>query len=236
MLLPSLTLCLLLANVSGFMPNLVFPFRPPGLSDAPSNVLPDVEIEPGYEVEDFYPVEAEDGPLADGSWTHKDIVRRACLNTIARFFEETEFSIAPGSLQSLPSLTPTNILRAVFGPTASTFKFERAIEQIEIAAAKMDLWFEKNASLSMSATVARAHFDDEQFQLGHEYLLQLRRQMFAALEQEAVTAARDLAGRYMLTLQDFYAHSNYVELGRTEPLKDLGKPGTTDFLEDVAGL
>ena len=180
------------------MPNLVFPFRPPAcVMDGPSNALPEVEIGPDYGVEDFYPVEAEDGPLADGSWTHKDIIRRACLNTIARFFEETERGIAPGSLQSLPSLTPTNLLRAVFGLATSTSKFERAIEQIEIAAAKMDLWFEKNASLSMSANVARAHFDDEQFQLGHEYLLQLRRQMFAALQQGAVTAARDLAGRYI---------------------------------------
>jgi hypothetical protein len=228
MQLQTLTFCLFFLNVDSFMPNLVFSFRPPSASND-QNVLPDVEIEPDYGVQDFYPVEAEDGPLADGSWTHKDIIRRACLNTLARFFEETERDIAPGSLQNLISLTPTNLLRAVFGPTASTSNFERAIEQMEIAAAKMDLFYEKNASISEAANVARAHFDDEQFQLGHEYLLQLRRQMFAALQQGAVTAARDLAGRYMLTLQDFYAHSNYVELGQTEPLKELGKPGPNVF-------
>lgn len=230
----ALILCLLFCSrVDGFMPNQVFSFRPPGLQS--SNVLPGVEIDGDYQPDDFYPVEAEDGPLDDGSWTHKDIVRRACLNTVARFFEETLPRIAPGSLQTMSRLTPTNLLRAVFGPTASTSKFERAIEQIEIAAAKMDLWYEKNATLDVAANVARAHFDDEQFRLGHDYLLQLRRQMFAALQQGATTAARDLAGRYLLTLQDFYAHSNYVELGRMEPLKELGKPGTGSFLSEVSG-
>ena len=223
--------------VTAFMPNYVFSFRPPNSSPDPElPLLPEVEIATtGFLPSDFYPVEEAEGPLRDGSWTHKDIIRRACLNVVARFYEETTARLTSGDVTGLSTLTPTSLLRAVIGPDASSAKFERAIEEIEIAAARMDQWYEVNATLDEAANVARAHFDDEQFRLGHEYLLRLRRQMFAAVQTEALSAARDLAGRFMLTLQDFYAHSNYVELDRDKPLEELGKTAQASFLNQVAG-
>eukprot|EP00118_Oscarella_pearsei_P029007 m.3463 g.3463 ORF g.3463 m.3463 type:complete len:1268 (+) comp9407_c0_seq1:67-3870(+) len=225
-------------QVVSFMPNYVFSFRPPNQPTPPPSSgpsLPGVEIAAGFLPDDFYPIAEDEGPLHDDSWTHKDIIRRACLNVVARFYEETTASLAKGSVTGLSLLTPATLLRAVFGPDTSSSNFERAIEEIEIAAAKMDLWYEVNATLDRTENIARVHFDDEQFRLGQSYLLQLRRQMFAAVQKGALSAARDLAGRFMLTLQDFYAHSNYVELDNDDILKDLGKPGSADFLKNVAG-
>ena len=143
--------------------------------------------------------------------------------------------LTTGSVQSLPHLTPTTLMRSVFGPQASSAKLEQAIKDLERAAARMDLFYEVNTTLDQAANIARVHFDDEEFELGHKHLLQLRRQMFSALQQGSESAARDLAGRFMLTLQDFYAHSNYVELGHDEPLVELGMPGFANFLKTVAG-
>ncbi|XP_062516237.1 von Willebrand factor A domain-containing protein 7-like [Corticium candelabrum] len=212
-----------------FMPNSVFLFRPPGSA---------VTEEPGLDPTDSFDKfdSAQCGsPLRDGSWSHQDIVRRACLNVVAKFYEETMPILTTGSVQSLLHLTPTTLMRSVFGPQASSAKFEQAIKDLERAASRMDLFYEVNATLDQAANIARVHFDDEEFELGHKHLLQLRRQMFSALQQGSESAARDLAGRFMLTLQDFYAHSNYVELGHDEPLVELGMPGSANFLETVAG-
>lgn len=220
-----------------FMPNSVFSFRPPI-----TGTTSDPDLDPFDVVGDTFG--GDDGfdsaqcgsPLRDGSWTHQDIVRRACLNFVAKFYEETMPQLTPGSVQSLPRLTPSTLLRAVFGPQASSSKFGQAIKEVERAAARMDLFYEVNSTLEQAANIARVHFDDEQFQLGQQYLLQIRRQMFSALQQGSESAARDLAGRFMLSLQDFYSHSNYVELGHNQPLEELGMPGSAKFLETVAGI
>lgn len=57
------------------------------------------------------------------------------------------------------------------------------------------------------------HFDGEQFVRSSDRLVMLRRQVVAAAQRQEGATARRLLGQALHTLQDFYAHSNWVEIG-----------------------
>lgn len=67
------------------------------------------------------------------------------------------------------------------------------------------------------------HFDNNAFAKSYAYMDEQNRLMHAALERSEAHAARAAFGRMTHTLQDFYAHSNYITLwldrfaGQTPP-------------------
>ena len=62
-------------------------------------------------------------------------------------------------------------------------------------------------------SVATAHFSGEQFKEGSKRLLELKSQIVTSLLKGVkFEYTRQLAGQYLHTLQDFYSHSNWVEL------------------------
>lgn len=56
------------------------------------------------------------------------------------------------------------------------------------------------------------HFDNNAFEAGHAFLAEQRQLTLEALHRGDVPAARTAFGRLTHTAQDFYAHSNYVDL------------------------
>jgi hypothetical protein len=69
------------------------------------------------------------------------------------------------------------------------------------------------------------HFDDENLEGGSQRLIDLKKQVTQKLQQsppDGVGARKDLGGA-LHTLQDFYSHSNWVELGNTGIKTDLGR-------------
>ena len=53
--------------------------------------------------------------------------------------------------------------------------------------------------------------------------------MAAALKEGKGSEAQKLSGRALHTLQDFYSHSNWVELGRILPSTTLGRFGSSPY-------
>ena len=47
--------------------------------------------------------------------------------------------------------------------------------------------------------------------------------------------ARDVAGQLLHTLQDFYSHTNWIEMGRRTANAALGVPGKEGSIGNVAG-
>ena len=83
-----------------------------------------------------------------------------------------------------------------------------------------------------------AHFDNESFLGGIDRINSLESKILGALNVPEPNGklARELTGRALHTIQDFYSHSNWVELGMTEPFAGFGlSPTTLNFGVPTAG-
>ena len=153
--------------------------------------------------------------------THKAMTRKAILRVAVDVLKDNPYD--EQSQQRINSLESDfdekDLVTAYYGykNREVTKKFEAAIEQIEEANSKVDTGFEK--------TYASAHFDSEEFQSGQNRLIAGREVIVSNIKSEDYTRAREETGRILHTLQDFYSHSNWIEMGNTEPYSVLGQPG-----------
>lgn len=93
---------------------------------------------------------------------------------------------------------------------------QEAIQQIVDANTKTD-------NLA-NQTKPELHFDSEEFLPASKRLIELRKKVITTITTTASGAeARADLGGALHTLQDFYAHSNWVELGQSAINKNLGR-------------
>jgi Heterokaryon incompatibility protein Het-C len=124
-------------------------------------------------------------------------------------------------------------------------EIDRADRQIDLNAEYLDLTpeelfrqanaYKKETLFSNDFDLLYKHFSNEQFQAGSYWLITQRDKILNQLEivikkdkDEAVKAnaglqARQSLGQALHTIQDFYAHSNWLELGNIKINKDLGR-------------
>ena len=67
-----------------------------------------------------------------------------------------------------------------------------------------------------------AHFDAETFYKSNERVIRFTDAIYEALNEKDYETARQLTGQVLHTIQDFYSHSNWVEMGKTEINKEIG--------------
>ena len=155
------------------------------------------------------------------SITHMVMTRSAILRVAADLMKEHPFDGQStqrindlGSELEIGSLITA--YRGEMSPAAAQ-SFLAAITEIERANSEVDTGREGN--------IAAAHFDSEQFQIGQNRLIELRALVTARILTQDYVGARSETGRLLHTLQDFYSHSNWIEMGNTEPYSVLGQPG-----------
>jgi subtilisin-like proprotein convertase family protein len=109
-----------------------------------------------------------------------------------------------------------------FSITKLTNSMKKAIEQIADSDAAVDaLPQEGGTQFDKSAS----HFDGENFQGSQERLTNYMLTVITALHEQDAKKARYALGQALHTLQDFYSHSNWIELGNRAPYAALGVPG-----------
>jgi hypothetical protein len=107
-----------------------------------------------------------------------------------------------------------------FGNPVLTTSMKTARDAIADANEQVDL-------NDASYVIAANHFDAEQFSQGQTRLVSLRSQIVQDLIANDGASARTHLGQALHTLQDFYAHSNWVEDGNTAINPSLGVPGAS---------
>ena len=127
-----------------------------------------------------------------GSKTHQSITEQAIDNTALRMI--------------MDELAPHPTRRSA----PKTKSYREAMKQFEDAVAEPD-------SSAKEKYDPKAHFDDEQFAESIKRIANLRNAAITAIRKGNMETARNLFGRALHTLQDFYSHSNWVELGNTDP-------------------
>nr|XP_019939288.1 PREDICTED: von Willebrand factor A domain-containing protein 7-like [Paralichthys olivaceus]XP_019939289.1 PREDICTED: von Willebrand factor A domain-containing protein 7-like [Paralichthys olivaceus] len=165
------------------------------------------------------------------STTHRDITQRAVLRKTAevcrdiaasegRDFSLTiDDSLSAGKVQEACSSTGTST------SLLSSVIFQTSIANMYFSNAKVDVVF---------ALSEEHHFDDETFQGGRDVITAGVSAVKASVKLENFVAGRWTLGRVCHTLQDFYSHSNWVELGNKAPYSALIRPDQP--LENLADV
>ena len=79
------------------------------------------------------------------------------------------------------------------------------------------------AFLAKEGKMSFAHFDCERFDEGQKHVTGLRRSVVEAIRREEYRDARMATGSMKHSMQDFYSHSNWVEMGNSQPHSGLGQ-------------
>ncbi|XP_074521568.1 von Willebrand factor A domain-containing protein 7 [Halichoeres trimaculatus] len=178
-------------------------------------------------IHSFQPLFTSDG----NSTTHRVITQRAVLRKTAEVCRDIAASEGRNfSLTIDDSLTADTVQRACSSTGSpnsilSTLKFRTSIAKMYFSNAKVDV---------VSALSEKHHFDDETFEAGRELITSGVSSVKASVKKEDFVSGRWTLGRICHTLQDFYSHSNWVELGKTAPYSSLIRPD--EPLHNLAGL
>lgn len=166
-------------------------------------------------------------PIGGGASTHVSITGTALLQKVT----ETCRAVAEAAGHEFKPTgsSPEELVQACLGPTAtgevSGAKFHSALQQIYTQNGLVDRDFVNSA---------QHHFNSEAFLGGRGLIMEGMAAIKANIRKENFQAARETLGRVLHTLQDFYSHSNWVELGYTEPYINLIRPDLP--LENLADV
>lgn len=162
-----------------------------------------------------------------GSYTHQDLTEEAVLNITLQILLDNKHPSRPALRWEDfegKTLTPDGILRAYYGDEVSLRQYRASMRQIVSANANMDF-------LNGTRNDPIRHFDSERVRLGNSLLLRAREDLLRYIRAKEYEGAREILGQILHALQDFYSHTNWVELGHTDIHPYLATPG-----KDISSL
>ncbi|KAL7873936.1 hypothetical protein SRHO_G00049060 [Serrasalmus rhombeus] len=161
--------------------------------------------------------------ISTSSNTHQNITGAAILQISADVCRDLILEQGQNFVQPDP-LTAETLAVACHSPaSASTLK--SVITDISSSNAKVD---------GKHVFDAEYHFDDESFEKARNLITNGVSDVKTSLKQKNYEYTRQRLGETLHTLQDFYSHSNWIELGNRSPYSTLIKPTLPlDNLADV---
>ncbi|XP_042615048.1 von Willebrand factor A domain-containing protein 7-like [Cyprinus carpio] len=154
----------------------------------------------------------------DDSLTHQQITEAAFLRKMVEVCRDVATSQGNGFTLPINSkLTATTVQKACSNSYASLLQlstFNLAIIQTALS----------NAAVDRKVFSTAHHFDDEDFKNGRDLITKGIVAVKVSIKKGNYLSARTSLGIVCHTLQDFYSHSNWVELGSNAPFSTLIKP------------
>nr|XP_020476228.1 von Willebrand factor A domain-containing protein 7-like [Monopterus albus] len=155
------------------------------------------------------------------SRTHREITQAAILRKTADVCRDIAASEGWSTSVAVDdSLSASKVQKACSSPTTAAFLLSSVTYQSAIAS----IYFSNAMVDTVSTLKQEHHFDNETFKAGRDLITAGVAAVKASVKQEEYMAGRWILGRVCHTLQDFYSHSNWVELGNTAPYSALIKP------------
>ncbi|XP_067260199.1 von Willebrand factor A domain-containing protein 7-like [Chanodichthys erythropterus] len=157
----------------------------------------------------------------DGSVTHREITQMAILRKTAEVCRDIataqgrDFTLAINNKLTASAVQKACATSPGSSSALSSQEFYSAITKIYQSNADIDAMFVLSAA---------HHVDNEAFVEGRDLITRGMAAVKASVQQESYISARITLGALCHTLQDFYSHSNWVELGSTAPFSNLIKP------------
>lgn len=155
--------------------------------------------------------------------THPKITKDALLTVASNLLKDNPNPRSPGSAARIDALGSGLSFNTLLNAYYNSDSAGRAIENLNAAVQSI---VDSNNGVDFSEKTGRLasyHFDSEKFTASQDKLNSYRWLAAKAIQQENYDAARQYTGILLHTLQDFYSHSNWVEMGMTIPYEDLAQ-------------
>ncbi|CAL4093811.1 unnamed protein product, partial [Meganyctiphanes norvegica] len=156
-------------------------------------------------------------------WHHREITREAVRRQVVKYFQDVP-SPTGGVYNHRTGMTLEEAYAEYYGAQASPRPFLQAIRDIVDAQAEADA-----GGLGQDP---RYHFGAERISESQAILQQRWRRLAEVASSGEVDQARYMLGLSLTAIQDFYSHTNWIELGNEEFNRNLGLTGAT--IDNVA--
>ncbi|KAI3373209.1 hypothetical protein L3Q82_006518 [Scortum barcoo] len=157
------------------------------------------------------------GVFGGDSLTHQDITERAILNSTVQACRA--LAMAEGKDFTFPLQPFTAVSVAVACEASKSSKsFQKSIKLIKKKNWRVDIRHVFNSNY---------HFDAEKFSNGRKIITDGLSALKASNKRENFEAAREKLGEILHPLQDFYSHSNWVEMENKLPNSNLIRADTS---------
>ncbi|CAM4483557.1 unnamed protein product [Leuciscus chuanchicus] len=156
--------------------------------------------------------------LQGGSVTHREITHMAILRKTAEVCRDIatalgrDFTLAINNRLTVSAVQQACATSPDSSSAISSLGFYSAITEIYLSNGAIDVAFFLSAA---------HHFDNEAFGEGRDLITSGLAAVKASVRQGSYISGRITLGTVCHTLQDFYSHSNWVELGNTAPFSPL---------------
>ncbi|XP_059207495.1 von Willebrand factor A domain-containing protein 7-like [Centropristis striata] len=149
------------------------------------------------------------------SLIHEEITQRALLNATAQACRS--LALAEGRDFTFPTLNVESVASAC-DASKSSKSFRSAIKSVQSMNREVD---------TEHYDLPHFHFDNEEFVKGRRIITEGLSAVKASNRLENFEAAREKLGRLLHPLQDFYSHSNWVEMENQVPNSNLIRSQTS---------
>ncbi|CAF0768760.1 unnamed protein product [Adineta steineri] len=176
------------------------------------------------------------GGQAGNSITHTELVQLGFIRSLTRFFLDAQIqSKSSIDVESFKAEHTIDELYQLAHPDWTndqvklySYPLKSIIDKIQVRDALVDL----NPS---TKNLPSAHFDSESFKESNDRIIQLRNKILEDVNDpnKDLDKARGRIGDLLHTLQDFYSHSNWIEMGKT---KINDRIGIHEDIGQVAGI
>jgi hypothetical protein len=160
---------------------------------------------------------------ASSTLTHEEIMKRGVIQSVAKYFYDQQLlnngSSANVNLSRLDNgeyYDLKNLYKDYYGVWLCTIDLQTLIVTE----------FQPNVAIvdfsSSTKDLPYAHFDAETFAQSNDRVIQFQNMILSNLSAKNYQVARQLAGQISHTIQDFYSHSNWVEMGNRNINQNIG--------------
>ncbi|UJR36871.1 hypothetical protein I4U23_029584 [Adineta vaga] len=161
------------------------------------------------------------GGQAGGSITHTEITQIAFVRSLARYLLETK------AIQKYEIENKEYTIDELYTLTYPDWSEEKLHIQTYPLKSILDTLLVENAMVDIDRSTKKlpaAHFDSEAFSNASRRMIKMRQIIINDVKNETkeLIQARQVLGQLLHTLQDFYSHSNWIELGKTSINERLG--------------
>jgi hypothetical protein len=149
---------------------------------------------------------------------HEDIIRRGIVRSVARFLHEQKGErskkVNIRSMEGKYYNDPRHMYHDYYNKWVCNLDLDYLIRtefQPNVAVVDLD---------EHTKDLPYAHFDAETFRESNRRVMKFLTRIYQHLDRHEYHQARKLSGQILHTIQDFYSHSNWVEMGHHHKIND----------------